>query len=316
MLLFIKKLLIFLLFTMLLVTALQAIISLRIRGKTVNGHDNIELTSGINADLVFLGSSRCWAHFNPSFFDTAYHIKSLNIGIDGHSEIMMAIVRLSVYLSNNTPPKIAVLSFDPFMNGDIKPVTSNTVHKDHFARYAFLPSKQSIHLVNYLGFNFFERYIPMYAMFKYKHTEDAILLNNINSWAIYGYERHDETWDTIAHPITDVIKKKYFIESEEKGIYKSLDSLNKLCRLHNIKLICIQTPVYKNIYDLHTFSRTEKICKSLSIPFIDANKDYLINNSDFFYNVNHLNTKGVNMLNSFLKNDSLFNSFMSASTKP
>lgn len=308
---FIKKLLLFLLSALLLATALQTIISLRIKGKTVNGHDNIELTSGINADMVFLGSSRCWAHFNPAFFDTTYHLKSVNISVDGHSEIMMAIVRLNAYLSNNTPPKIAILSFDPFMSGDLKPVTDNPVHKDNYARYAFLPSKESLPIVDYFGFNFFERYVPMYAMFKYKHTTDAILLNNFSNWVTYGYERHDETWDTIAHPITDVIKKKYFLEAEEKGITESLDSLNKLCILHNIKLICIQTPVYKNIYDTHTFSRTEKICKSLSIPFIDANKDYIITNPDLFYNVNHLNTKGVNMLNDFLKNDSVFNSYIS-----
>src|SRR4051812_7370810 len=169
---FIKRMLLFLLSVILLITILQAIISIRISGKTVNGHDNLETTSNINADLVFLGSSRCWDHFDPKFFDTTYHLKSLNIGVDGHSEISMAIVRLKDYLSRNKPPQKAVLSFDPFMSGGSN-YNTNFVHKDNFARYAFLPSKKDLLIIDYFHFNFYERYIPLYAMFKYKRIADA-----------------------------------------------------------------------------------------------------------------------------------------------
>lgn len=41
-----------------------------------------------------------------------------------------------------------------------------------------------------------------------------------------------------------------------------------MCLTKNIKLLCIQTPVYKSIYDESIFSETKKICHYLNIPFI------------------------------------------------
>jgi len=309
--LFIKRVIIFFLSVIVVITTIQILISLRISGKTVTGHDNLEVTSNINADLVFLGSSRCWAHFDPNFFDTAYKIKSLNIGVDGHSEIIMAIVRLEDYLSRNKAPQMAILSFDPFMGAD-SDATKNTnfVHKDNFSRYAFWPSKKDRLIVDYFHFDCYEKYVPLYAIFKYQQLKNDILLNNIDNWTKYGYEKHDETWDTISNPVSDINKSSYFKISDSHLIKQALNSLKTLCEHHKIKLICIQTPVYKACYDEQLFSETKRIAESLNIPFIDANKEYIRNDIGNFYNSNHLNINGTNKLNDFLKNDSLFNFHM------
>jgi len=310
--LFIKRTLLFFLAVILLITVLQAIISIRISGKTVTGHDNLELTSNVNADLIFLGSSRCWTQFDPKFFDTIYHLKSVNIGVDGHSEIDMAMVRLKTYLLTNKPPQKAIFSFDPFMSGGPN-LVHNPVHKDNFARYAFLPSKKDCLIVDYFQFDFYEKYIPLYAMLKYKHTGDAILMNNIDNWVIYGYEKHDEKWDTQSNPVSDIGKQFYFKMSQSNEVSQALDSLKQICELNKIKLICIQTPVYKVLYDEQLFSETGKICSRLKIPFIDADKEYFRNDMDLFFNVNHLNKAGVDKFNEFLKNDSQFNAYMKLS---
>jgi len=308
--LFIKRTLLFFLAVIVLITILQAIISIRISGKTVNGHDNLYLTSNINADLVFLGSSRCWAHFDPAFFDSTYHLKSVNIGVDGHSEISMAIVRLKDYLSRNKPPQKAILSFDPFINGALT-VNTNFVHKDDFARYAFFPSKKDRLMVDYFQFNFYERYVPLYAMFKYKRIKDALLLNNRDNWVTYGYGNHIEKRDTLLQPVDDLFKKDHYTSlSRSAETSRALSNLKQLCDQYKIKLICVQTPVYKAIYDEQLFSETGRICSGLNIPFIDANKEDIRNDIFLFYNSNHLNRSGVEKFNEFLKNDSLFNASM------
>ena len=74
--------------------AVQIIIAYRIKGKTVTGYDTLELTKNMNADLVFMGSSRCWAHFDPKFFEDNYQLKSVNIGMNGHSDLMASTLRL------------------------------------------------------------------------------------------------------------------------------------------------------------------------------------------------------------------------------
>ena len=307
---FVNSIIQFALFSVFLVIFLQIIISLRIKGKTIRGHDNLEQTSNINADLVFIGSSRCWTHFDPHFFDTTYKVKSVNIGVDGHSEISMAIIRLQDYLARNKTPKYVVYNFDPFVYAGSFIDNDNFVHKNDFARYAFFPKKIDLPVVDYFKFDCYEKYVPLFAIFKYKLLLNSIFLNNIDTWDMYGYEKHFEIWDTISKPITDSMKKYYFKQSEIPFITNSLNRLKNLCYLNNIKLLCVQTPVYKIIQDSAAFSETKRICNTLSLPFVDANKEFIRNEIKYFYNSNHLNQFGVAELNKVLKSDSIFSFFL------
>lgn len=308
--LFLKKLILYALFTLLLIMGFQALISLRIKGRSLRGYDNLEQTANINADLVFIGSSRCWVHFDPEFFDTAFHLKSVNIGVDGHSEISMAITRLMDYLSRNKSPRFAILSFDPFMNAVNPSDKGNFYLKEDFARYAFLPAKKDLLMVDYFKFNWGEKFIPLYSIFKYRLLSDCIFQNHTINYNRYGYEKHTDKWDTIARPVTGIMNKYYFRDKEINAISNLLDSLNHLCINNGIRLICIQTPVYKIIRDDAAFQKTRAICLNENIPFIDVNKAYISNNIDYFYNSFHLNTSGVAEMNQLLKKDSLLTSIL------
>lgn len=307
---FIKNITSFSILAITFIFIIQIIISLKIKGKIIMGHDNLEQTSNINADLVFIGSSRCWAHFDPFFFDTTFNLKSVNIGVDGHSEISMAIVRLSDYLSRNKNPKFVIFSFDPLINAGSFENNTNYVHKNAFAKYAFFPTKKNLPIVDFFQFNLYEKYIPLYSVLKYKNLSFILSSNYTNDWTEFGYEVHQERWDTTKLPITDLIKKAYFKKSEVGLISKALDSLKKLCQVNNAQLLCIQTPVYKVAQDDWSFSETKNICLNLNIPFIDANKEYIRNNISYFYNSDHLNKLGVDKLNNLLKNDTLLSIFL------
>lgn len=306
---FIRKFIGFAGFIFISLLLFQGIISFLLIGKNIRGHDNLEKTSNINADLVFLGSSRCWVHFDPVFFDSTFKIKSVNIGVDGHTEIQMAIIRLKDYLSRNQPPKYAILNIDPFIGAGSKLNNINFVHKDAFARYSFLPTNKNLLIVNFFKFNLFEKYIPLYAVYKYKLLSDCISIKKNNSYTKHRYERHDEKWDTISSPVTDTLKKSFYDIIEKKMVINSLVEFKELCSKNNIKLLCIQTPVYKIIQDENIFEDTKNLCKALEIPFIDANIEFIRNEIKYFYNSNHLNTDGVLALNLELKNNSLLLSF-------
>jgi hypothetical protein len=307
---FIKKIILFAFICLAPLTLVQVIVSYRIRDRILYGSDNLDQTSNINADLVFLGSSRCCSHFDPAFFDTNFHLKSANIGVDGHSELAMAIIRFKNYLSKNKAPKFVIINFDPLCDAGSFTNTTNLFEKPWYARYAFMPGKNNLPFVNYFKFDAVEKYVPLYALCKYKILKDCFTITEPTAQAKFGYNRHDEPWDTIDNPISSIGKKSFINSSSEKSTASMLDSLNRLCLENHSKLLCIQTPMYKAVWDSAAFVQTRKICSDLNIPYIDANASAIGNDIENFYNVFHMNTNGVRKMNTILAADSTLTSFL------
>ena len=303
---FLKNSALFLTFTIVIICLLQAAISLRIKNKTVTGYDNWDTTSNANADLVLLGSSRCWAHFDPTFFKENYHLKTVNIGVNGHSELTASILRLENYLAKNKAPKFAILSFDPLTTSGSFDDNNNFTNKDNYARFAFMPSEENHDLVAYFKFDVYEKFIPLYALFKYRLFQDCITLKNSNIFK-EGFEQNDEKWDTIKYPVSDVMKKHFVKSTEINAVKKRLNALKLLCQKNKIQLIGIQTPVYKILYNQGLFDKSAEICKSVGIPFIDVSTSPIRYNIANFYNSTHLNKNGIIEMNKLLKNETELN---------
>lgn len=298
---FLKNSIAFLLLLLGIIFLIQFAVSYRIKGKTVTGYDTLEQTSNINADLVFMGSSRCWAHFDPKLFEDHYHLKSVNIGMNGHSDLTASILRLNHYLTQNKAPKFVILNYDPFVNAGSLEHNTNFVNKNDYARFAFLPNKEEKPFMDYFGFDTTERYIPLYALFKYNMFIDCVTMKYSNAFP-KGFELNDEKWDTLKYPISDFNKKYFFKPKEVPSIIQALKQLDDLCRKNNIRLICIQTPVYKSVYDAKVFEMSNTVCRKLNIPFIDVSNSAIKDKTDYFYNAIHLNKDGVYEMNKLLQN--------------
>ena len=299
---FLKNTCYYSIFLILCLTIVQLLISYRIKGKLVSGNDNWDTTANINADLVLLGSSRCWVHFDPTFFEEEFNLKTVNLGMSGHSKLSAIQLRLENYLAKNKAPKFVIVSFDPFTKPQNNLPNKSLIDKNKYSRFAFMPTKENEALVNYFGFNSEEKYVPLYAIFKYKLLGDCITLNKSNLYP-KGFEMNDEVWDTTKSPVNDEMKKYFFKENEIQILKKQLNDFNLFCKKKNIKLICIQTPVYKVLYNEKNFEQSISICRNNNIKIIDANYEKIRNNSDYFYNTNHLNKNGVIEMNKLLKNE-------------
>jgi hypothetical protein len=296
--LFLKNIALFCLTTIVIAFVLQLGLSVRISNKPVTGYDNWDSLSNQKADLILLGSSRCWGHFNPAFFEKKYNVKTLNLGMNGHSELTAIRLRLENYLAKNPTPKFALLSFDPFVQpGDLK--NTNFTDKDKYARFAFFPSDENLPLVDYFQFSNTEKYVPLYAIFKYRLLKDCLLLDKTNTFP-KGYGENTDQWDTIKHPLSDEVKKFFIKDEDYPKLKKELTALYKFCQQKNIKLLCIQTPICKTLTHHKKFKESVALCKSLGIPLIDANYPEISAEVGFFYNSNHLNLKGVNQMNKLL----------------
>ncbi len=104
--------------------------------------------------------------------------------------------------------------------------------------------------------------------------------------------------------------KKYFVKPKDVNLLqKQLLTLKSICQKNNIILLCIQTTIYKSLYNKAIFDRSAKISQNVATPFIDLANDNIRNNIRNFYNSTHLNKNGVIEMNKLLKNQIKLDSF-------
>jgi hypothetical protein len=304
---FTRQVLGFLLFLVGFALTIQLVIDWRISRKVVTGVDNLDYMEGQDNQLVFIGSSRCYAQFDPALFEKALGLHAANLGVDGHSELIMHLLRLENYLAKHPAPRVVVLAFDPLVSLGSPDNNQNMVSKNQFARYALWPSQANEPIVRYFGFNLLERNLPLYAFLKYKLFPYCLTLSKDRLWRRNGYDRHDEHWDTIAHPIgpSKEITREYS-DSADVDVEKGLGQIDSLCARHHIQLVCVQVPMYQAAYISRNFSFTGAICSRLHIPFFDLCTPQLDDDIDNFYNIDHCNTTGVAKMTQVLLADTAF----------
>ena len=284
----------------------------------IKGLDTLDMPSEPGTDLVFLGSSRCYAHFDPLLFERQLPVKAVNIGVDGHSELTMQMLRLMNYLAKNKAPRSAILSFDPLVSAGSVDDNPNMVNKNEFARYAFWPTAANEPIVRYFKFDWTEKYVPLYAFLRYKLFPDCITLPNDKEWRTKRYNRHDENWDTLSHPAGDTSIMRAFFDTSAANMSRietNLRSIDSLCKQHNTRLICVQTPVYRSIYRESYFARTGQICSRLNISFFDLSSGPIKEDISNFYNSDHLNTKGISQMTAELFSRPAFRQLLSPTRK-
>jgi hypothetical protein len=305
---FLQRLVLFGLFVVFAAFLIQEAIHFRCTKLFARSTGILEESAGVNADLVLLGSSRCYMQLHARFFDTCFHLKTANLGMPGHSELPMAIIRLKQYLLDNRPPRYAILAFDPYSLAGTETNNTNFVYKDKFAIYSYFPKKQNMPIVDYFGFTWQERYVPLYSAFKYGLAKEFFSRTDLTSHMEMGNDIYSEEWDTVANPV--IRRKPTTFESEKQQLTAELKKLRDFCAVHNIKLLCLQTPIHSSFYDSVAFSSTGGLCRGLQLPFVDVNADSIMQNIHLFYSPNHLNKRGIAIMNDALSRNADLRAFL------
>lgn len=272
---------------------IQLLISSRISGKSINGQDNLEQCAKINADVVFVGNSRCITSFMPNRFQNQ-GMKAINLGLHGHPSIGFVDVRISDYLQRNRKkPKIICINFDVF---SVCKKEQSILMKDRFARYAFMPKKADLIILDYFAFNWAERNIPSYALLKYRKLSDAMFPNNQSQWLLIGMETESkQICGNEQIQSSKELKAIYRKKKDDNLLMKELSDLNIKYKNMGITLLAVQVPVVESIYN-NRFKATKKMCQDAGVPFIDLAIEQYNKDCSLFKDLNHLNTKGARLI--------------------
>lgn len=261
--------------------------------------------SKINADLIILGSSRALRHFSPIVIDKNLNLNSYNLGMDGQFFLSQKW-RLKQYLKYNKKPATIIQTVDYWFLNNPKITTGYT---------QFIPYINSDFVAEFDTNTIFTKkdyYLPLY---KYSHTP-GILFSGISNMfnskpsdngKFKGFKPNDLHWNNFGYLKYKKNVLPYNAEVNQKAYYE----LNKMigeCKSNGINLIFVFPP---NFVDCDKFvsnhdsisSLISALCKVNKIVYLDYHKIPMCSDTSYFYDLNHLNLKGVEKFNNILVSD-------------
>ena len=247
----------------------------------------------INADLLIMGSSRAWVQVSPKILDSALHLNSYNLGMDG-TTFKIQYARFRMYMQHNKKPKYILQEVG---------YTSTLVKSDQLpASQQFLPYLRDSsvwQVVSTAGnpLDNLDRYFPMY---KY-NNELPLIKEGIMSYfgkgvkdvKYKGYQGQEKGWDSSFHNflMQNPHGEVFPIDKEAVALFR--DFLD-YCKANDIKVIMFYPPAFVQSLD-YIKNRDEilavynNLSKEYNIPFYNHMYDSLNYSRSNFYNSLHLN---------------------------
>lgn len=249
--------------------------------------------SRIQADMVFLGSSRTCDHYNTVVFDSILGLSSYNLGLHGKN-IDMCFLRYKLLnkYKNNKPKYIVWDIFHDSYN------ISNGWLDEQFTPYIneneiWREMRKANH-----DFSIFDRIIPLYRYWKRSYIYDYAFHNPRRDKNPYhGYSPN-------LNP-TDFTKAITLTESSvtctvERKILSQFSDILKETSDDNITNIIVISPYYQPGLPLikdfdKIISITDSLAKKNHCIFFNYIDDKMCTDSTLFSNVMHLNSRGADL---------------------
>lgn len=272
-------------------------------GGTVANHFYFTQTSGpfyrttfaidsTTAELLVFGSSRANHHYVPEPFVDSLKISFYNTGRDGNYLLFNYAIFQSVIKRHK--PEIIILDINP---GDL-----NFDKKEYDCLSSLLPYYSSHpeirKIVEMRGP--YEKYKLLSAIYPYNSSLLTIAIGNLE----YNKKRNADRkgyvplFNQLKDTSVTIIHEKKEIDSVKFSI---LQSIMRTCKLNNIRLINVISPVF----DMNDQGNTSKVVKDMAerydAEFFDFSQDILFNqNPSWFQDVTHLNNEGATRFSAIL----------------
>ncbi|BAO74397.1 hypothetical protein [Winogradskyella sp. PG-2] len=255
----------------------------------------------INAELLFLGTSRTLKHYDTVIFEKTLKMSSYNLGTNGTHFDSQFLTQVP-YFEYNERPKIIV------QNVDITALFSTDelyLKEQYFPYYNF----ENYKLLSSFDENITMEYVlPMY---KYRGYLEAIssslksyFVSEDTSENIKGYIPKDENWNnTFEQRLKDLNGKKFrysHVNFEER--FEIFNLLVKDLMANSDKVFLVWAPEYigRQILEEEKLMDVKKqyiraADKDPNLFFLDFTNDTICNSTTFFYDSYHLNKAGAKL---------------------
>ncbi len=250
----------------------------------------------IHSNVLIMGSSRAYVHFNPAVIDTVLHVNSYNLGMNGRPADAQ-IMKYHIYRQHGNPaPKVILYEVS---HGTMQ--KSNGYERDQFVPYLPLDKHLWKLCHEQEHFSWPDRLIPCWRYLGRRELMRKLLALPSSASKEYdaslykGFHGFDKKWDGNA------LKKQASVTyTKDSTILRQFQEFLTECRQEGVQVILIVSPFYiggtKKMSDyagMHNMF--EGIAQKNGIPLLDYTYDALSLDTTYFYNTMHLNKKGANI---------------------
>ena len=250
----------------------------------------------LNYDVLYMGNSRGFSHFNPRIIDSICHVDSYGLGLGGYP-INAQISEYQCYKSHNALPELIVQQVD-FMTLNIM---SDIRHQHDSER--FFPTVYDSCMrkeLKDLGYGNMELYCPLYRYFGYqKVIKDGLLeflgiRHYIDRPAYKGFSPEKGKWDGTNVAAMDSINGAL----DERAMAMFEDYLAE-CKADGVYVLLVNSPVYspttkkvKNMNEVNAYF--ESVAQKFGFLYLNYTEDYeLCNDTSNFCVSVHMNPEAT-----------------------
>ena len=295
---FIKKTIIFAIILLLLSVTLDVMISFGLKKTDCYRFEvfNQIMKGDMNHDVLIMGNSRGFSHFNTAIIDSVCNADSYNIGLGGYP-FNVQIAEYECYKKHNVLPKVIIQEMSFSSLGFMEDIR----HQHDSQR--FFPTvydKTMRKELRKLGYGFLELYCPLYRYNGYQMVikngllEFLHLKHFVDRPTYKGFSPEKGPWNGAEAAKIETIKGSF----DERSV-KLFEDFLADCKQNNIYVLLVNSPVYapttakvENMEELNSyFSET---ARKYGFTYLNYTKDYdLCNDTSNFCVSVHLNPKGT-----------------------
>ncbi len=260
----------------------------------------------MNCDVLYMGNSRGFSHFNPRIIDSICRVSSYSLGLGGYP-INAQIATYHCYKTHNGTPKLIVQQVD-FM-------TLKVFHdiRRHHDSERFFPTVYDSTMrkeLKDLGYGFMELYCPLYRYFGYqKVIKDGLLeflhvRHYIERPAYKGFSPEKGVWNGTNVALIDSLEG-----SLNKDAIMVFESYLDECKKDNVFVLLVNSPVYasttKKVKNMDEVNRYfEDVAQRFGYKYLNYTENYDLCDDTLNFCVSvHLNHEATDRYSSDFAHD-------------
>lgn len=267
--------------------------------------NDIHNRSNLDNDLVLIGASSCWAHYNPRVMDSILNISTYNLGIDGHPWYPCQPLRYDTYSRYTLTPKYVVINIDMGTFG----ILDEPYEREQFFPYLWQDRTLIDGVKDEKKMTWMDRYCPMWRYIGYRKWIEAGVASffgkkRFEDDGVYkGHRGNNYPWSRASLDILDSITLDH-----HQAVVDSLLSFIGKRKSDNQEVILVKTPVYHELQDRFTNGKEmgqlyDSIARVANVKLLDYWDHPVVYDSSYFCNPSHLNERGADIISAQLAHD-------------